>query len=153
LTTYLLRNVDIHCNGVTVSLVSKISIFFSFCSEDCSGGLGRGRAIFSHLTTEVFNTLSLYSLKKKIPSTLKTAASSSETNKRENVRSHKFHKSTARISNRETEREREREREINSDSHFQKGEYSKDEKCRGKGLTNGRYIIRVPKCKQKATEH
>jgi len=72
---------------------------------------------------------------------LKTAASSSETNKRENVRSHKFHKATARISNRETERERE----INSDSHFQKEEYSKDEKCRGKDLTNGRYIIKNPK--------
>jgi len=136
LTNYIFRNVDLHCNGVTVSLLSKISISFSSCSEDCSGGLGRGRAIFSHLTTKDFNTLSLYSLKK---STLDLEDSSKFIRNKSawKVRSHKFHKSTARISN----REREREREINSDSHFQKGEHSKDEKRRGKGLTNGRYII------------
>ena len=52
---------------------------------------------------------------------------------RENVKSHKCHKSTARIN--------KREREIICDWHFQKGEYSKYEKCRGKGLIKGRYKI------------
>ena len=61
LTQNILLNVGLHCNAVNCFTVQLHYNFLQFLFR----GLGRGRVIFPHLTTEIFNTLPLHSLKKK----------------------------------------------------------------------------------------